>query len=118
MRFVYHLIPLRHALILFPFFSDGCEDYLMFFVGHPGLVSQSGYEIRITPDKPRVAIFILIPANSKLTEVKTKSTRDNIHSHLSNVQFCGNIYTLMKQCKIVQVLYLKVKFNMHIRFAI
>ena len=51
-------------------------------------------EIRITKDKSQVAITILTPVNSALTEVNTKSTRDSIHAYLSNIHFCINTYTL------------------------
>ena len=62
-----------------------------------------------TPDKPQVAIFILTPVNSELTEVNTKSTNDIIHSYLSHVQFCGKHLYIDKTIEIVQVLYIKVK---------
>ena len=54
---------------------------------------------------------ILILVNSKLIEVKTESTRDNIHSYMSIVQFV-EIY--IDKINSVFIHVYKIKFPLHV----
>lgn len=62
----------------------------------------------ITQDKPGVARSIITPVNSKLTKVKTRSTRDNHTCTPVKCTFLRYIY-IDEQLKIVRVLYIESK---------